>query len=180
MTSNRARFDGGKTSYVTRQLCCRKWQITCCRTLFEQAIRSSDAMCLVIEFAPAKKNICRCICLAVAGLVKWYNRPFVMVSWGFDSLIRHQFPVPRFKIHSSSLKTPAIPIFYKIIADNQGTKLVYNLVYSRTGVTETISYFRMTLLRGVGRRAQAEVRGSRTLVDGRSTRSGTNNPDLDL
>ena len=37
-----------------------------------------------------------------AGLVKWYNRPFVMVSWGFDSLIRHQFPVPRFEFHGSS------------------------------------------------------------------------------
>ena len=32
---------------------------------------------------------------------------------------------------SSSLKTPAIPPFYKIITDNQSTKLVYNLVYRK-------------------------------------------------
>ena len=32
---------------------------------------------------------------------------------------------------SSSLKTPAIPLFYKIITDNQSTKLVYNLVYRK-------------------------------------------------
>ena len=32
---------------------------------------------------------------------------------------------------SSSLKNPAIPPFYKIITDNQSTKLVYNLVYRK-------------------------------------------------
>jgi len=32
---------------------------------------------------------------------------------------------------SSSLKTPTIPSFYKIITDNQSTNLVYNLVYRK-------------------------------------------------
>ena len=39
---------------------------------------------------------------------------------------------------SSSLKTPAIQPFYRIISGHPSTKLVYNLVYSqgpRTGVT---------------------------------------------
>ena len=36
----------------------------------------------------------------------------------------------------------------------------------RTGVTQTVSYFAMTLSEGVARRAQLVVRGSRTLVDG--------------
>ena len=26
-----------------------------------------------------------------AGLVKWYNRPIVMVSWGFDAYLKRQF-----------------------------------------------------------------------------------------
>ena len=51
---------------------------------------------------------------------------------------------------------------HKIVANIKSTKLVH----SRTGVTGTISYFRMTSSMGWGRRAQAVVRGSRTLFDG--------------
>ena len=73
---------------------------------------------------------------------------------------------------SSSLKTPAIPPFYKIISDNQSTKLVYNLVYSRgssfkrqlsptlrlerppsdhgPGVTEGVSWSDLDLTKGGG------------------------------
>ena len=32
-------------------------------------------------------------------------------------------------------KTPAIPLFYMIITDNQSTKLVYNLVYRKDRVS---------------------------------------------
>ena len=56
--------------------------------------------------------------------------------------------------------------FYKIVANIKSTKLVHNLVYIRTGVTGTISYFRMTSSMGWGRRTRAVVCGSRTLVDG--------------
>ena len=47
-------------------------------------------------------------------------------------------------------KTPAFVTFYKIVVTIKSTKLVYNFVFSRTGITGTISYFRMTLMRGVG------------------------------
>ena len=49
---------------------------------------------------------------------------------------------------SSSLKIPASPPFYKIIADNQGTKLVYNLVYSRTRVTGAVSKSDLDVIKG--------------------------------
>jgi len=52
-----------------------------------------------------------------------------------------------------SLKTPAIPPVYKILSADQGTKLVYNLVYSprsehpapRTGVTDAVGWPRPPL-----------------------------------
>ena len=63
---------------------------------------------------------------------------------------------------SSSLKTPSIHSFYKIISDNQSTKLVYNLVYSSSkvrgssaGVTGAVSASDLKFVLGVG----ADTRG---------------------
>ena len=64
---------------------------------------------------------------------------------------------------SPSLKTSAIPLFCKIVAKIKSTKLVHNLVYIRTGVTGTISYFRMTSSMGgdAGHARQSVDRGPR-------------------
>ena len=67
---------------------------------------------------------------------------------------------------SPSLKTPAIPPFYEIVATIKSTKLFHNLVFIRTRVTGSISYFRMASSMGWGRGARAVVRGSGTLFDG--------------